>query len=122
LSKNLRQILTDTIMQYISANAGMWASEADTYVPGIVQALIVALSAHDTMKLRYGEHNMSIPSFLEEGFSTIHGAISGLLGTNPQPVGGPNGLRPITLADATKLIQAGMTMSQLSALGYVIVA
>jgi len=65
---------------------------------------------------------MSIPSFLEEGFSTIHGAISGILGTTPSPVGGPAGLRPITLDDASKLIKAGMTMQQLTALGYVIVS
>jgi hypothetical protein len=64
---------------------------------------------------------MSIPSFLEEGFSTIHGAISGILGTTPTPVGGDHGIRPISLDDAAKLIKAGMTMQQLSALGYVIV-
>jgi len=59
---------------------------------------------------------MSITSLLED-------AVSGILGTTPQVVGGgPNAVRPITLADASKLIQAGMTMQQLTALGYVIVS
>lgn len=66
---------------------------------------------------------MSIPSIIEDALGTVHNAVSDLIGTSPSPVGsGPNALRPITMADATKLIQAGMTMAQLTALGYVIVA
>ena len=60
-----------------------------------------------------------IGSILEDAIGTIHGTISTFLGTSPAPT--PAGLRPITLADASKLITAGMTMAQLSALGYVIV-
>ena len=39
-------VFTETIRQYIEANAGMFASEAEAYIPGIVAALLAALDAH----------------------------------------------------------------------------
>ena len=47
------KIFTDTIRRYIDVNAGMFASEAEAYIPGIVAALIVALDAH---KLQIIDH------------------------------------------------------------------
>jgi len=39
-------VFTETIRKYIDANAGMFASEAEAYIPGIVTALLAALEAH----------------------------------------------------------------------------
>jgi len=46
MSKDPREVLTEAIRQYIDANAGMFASEAEAYIPGIVEALLAALAAH----------------------------------------------------------------------------
>ena len=42
----VRTIFTETIQRYIDSNAGMFASEADAYIPGIVEELLAALAAH----------------------------------------------------------------------------
>jgi len=60
-----------------------------------------------------------ISGVLLGAIDTVHDTIGSFLG-GAAPTPNPVGLRPITLADATKLIQAGMTMQQLDALGYVI--
>lgn len=55
LSKNPTQVLTDAMRQYIDANAGMFASEAEAYIPGMVGAIMAAFSHH-------GLHVVTIPA------------------------------------------------------------
>ena len=58
-----------------------------------------------------------IPGIIEDAISSLHGAISELLGTTP-PVSPTTGLKVMTAEDLKK---TGLTVDQATALGYEIV-
>lgn len=44
--QNINNVLTEAMRAYVAANAGMWADEAEAYIPGLLAAILVALKAH----------------------------------------------------------------------------
>ena len=47
MSSDPRVVIHDAIKNFIDSNAGMFASQAEAYIPGIVAALLAALAAHN---------------------------------------------------------------------------
>ena len=43
---NVDDVLTQAMRQYVAAVAGMFADEAEQYIPGMLAAILAALRAH----------------------------------------------------------------------------
>jgi len=44
--QNINNVLTEAMRQYVAASAGMFADEAESYIPGLLAAILAALKAH----------------------------------------------------------------------------
>jgi len=44
--QNIDNVLIEAMRAYVAAEAGMWADEAEGYIPGLLVAIHAALKAH----------------------------------------------------------------------------
>ncbi len=61
-----------------------------------------------------------IPGILEEALSTVHSAVSTIIGTTPDTAPGPSGAQHPVLT-VSQLKMTGLTIEAATALGYIIV-
>lgn len=44
--QNIDNVLTEAMRKFVAASAGMFTDEAETYIPGLLAAILAALAEH----------------------------------------------------------------------------